>query len=275
MNELQDNTYCVYVHINKINGKMYIGQTHMKPEYRWNGGRSYKTSTYFYNAIQKYGWDNFEHKIIASNLTLEEANSLEKLLIAKYDTTNHRNGYNLMSGGKNSKHSKETLEKIKNRMNGESHPLYGKCHTEETKRKISESQKKRYSDKHNHPMYGKHLSEDTKQKISNKNKGRKRTEDERIKLSESHKGILHTEETKRKISESRIGAKHPRAKKVIQYDLNNNLIKIWDCMSDVEKNIGLNHTNISACCRGKLKTYGGFIWKYYDEVFPFNEDVIA
>lgn len=87
--------YTVYAHINKTNGKMYIGQTKQKITYRWNNGNGYKQHSIFGKAIQKYGWDNFEHEIIASNLTKEEAENFEKLLIRKLDTTNRSYGYNI------------------------------------------------------------------------------------------------------------------------------------------------------------------------------------
>lgn len=101
--EIYNDTYCVYAHINKINGKIYIGQTinGIYPDRRWQNGNGYKGCTLFYRAIQKYGWDSFEHEIIASNLTLEEANHFEELLIRKLDTTNPNKGYNLKSGGEN------------------------------------------------------------------------------------------------------------------------------------------------------------------------------
>lgn len=64
--------YTVYQHKNKINGKVYIGITKQAPEERWNNGKKYKSSPHFYAAIQKYGWDNFEHNILFQNLTKEE-----------------------------------------------------------------------------------------------------------------------------------------------------------------------------------------------------------
>ena len=73
--------YTIYIHKNKINGKVYIGQTSQKPEKRWDNGRGYETSSKFYNAILKYGWNNFEHIILYTTLTLEEANQKEQELI--------------------------------------------------------------------------------------------------------------------------------------------------------------------------------------------------
>ena len=51
------NNYCVYMHVNKINNKKYIGITKQKtPESRWGAnGVNYKGSPHFYAAIKKYG----------------------------------------------------------------------------------------------------------------------------------------------------------------------------------------------------------------------------
>jgi hypothetical protein len=51
----------------------------------------------------------------------------------------------------------------------------------------------------------------------------------------------------------------------MQYDKNNNLIKIWESMITVEKNLGILQSNISNCCRGGTKSSGGFVWRYYNE----------
>ena len=58
----------IYMHRNKINNKVYIGQTTQKPEYRWNHGFGYKDSSLFFASIQKYGWDNFEHTILEKDI---------------------------------------------------------------------------------------------------------------------------------------------------------------------------------------------------------------
>lgn len=95
--------YCIYLHRNLINGKVYIGQTKFgdNPNKRWQGGEGYKRQINFYEDISKYGWDNFDHIILASNLTLERANALEIKFIEDYQSTDPQYGYNIMSGGGN------------------------------------------------------------------------------------------------------------------------------------------------------------------------------
>ena len=58
------------------------------------------------------------------------------------------------------------------------------------------------------------------------------------------------------------GKLSPTAIPVLQFDLNGNLVKEWDCAADVEREIGIKRTNISSCCKGKSKSAGGYIWRY-------------
>lgn len=55
-----------------------------------------------------------------------------------------------------------------------------------------------------------------------------------------------------------------RTRKVGQYDLDNNLIKIWDCFFDINKELGFYTQNIWKCCNGWRNKAHGFIWKYED-----------
>ena len=94
------NNYTVYAHINTINNKIYIGQTSQSLIRRFRAdGEGYKKCTRFYKAIKKYGWDKFKHIVLFENLSLEEANEIEKYLIKKYQTTNPNFGYNINLGG--------------------------------------------------------------------------------------------------------------------------------------------------------------------------------
>lgn len=147
-------TYTIYMHKNKINGKVYIGQTSQRPQKRWDNGNGYKTSSKFYNAIVKYGWDNFEHIILYTDLTLDEANQKEQELIKQYRSCEDKFGYNITSGGHNFTHSEETKRKISI---SNSIALRGK--------KWSESQRKLMSEMFSgegNPFYGKHHNDKTK-----------------------------------------------------------------------------------------------------------------
>jgi group I intron endonuclease len=205
------NNFVLYLHI-APNGKKYFGITGQEVNKRWQNGNGYKKQV-FWRAIQKYGWDNIGHYILADNLTKEEACFFEQVMIALYDTTNPNNGYNSTTGGEHFKHSKETRQKL-------SELLKGKQHTEETRQKISESKKGE-----NNPMYGKHLTEEHRRKVSESRKGKctgednpmygkHHTEETRQKISESLKGLRagknhhmygkhHSEESKQKMSESK------------------------------------------------------------------------
>ena len=152
--EIYNGIYCVYVHTNKINGKKYVGQTGQRPERRWQNGYGYEKSPHFWRAIQKYGWDNFEHEIIASNLTKEEADNFEKLLINRLDLQGRESGYNLKDGGSYGSIPEETRQKIREANTG-------RHHSDETKKQMSAM---KTGDKNK--FYGKHHSDTSKRKIS-------------------------------------------------------------------------------------------------------------
>ena len=73
MSESNEIVWVVYCHINKINQKKYVGITSQTAQKRWKNGFGYTSSPHFYVAIQKYGWDNFEHVILFDGLTEQEA----------------------------------------------------------------------------------------------------------------------------------------------------------------------------------------------------------
>lgn len=159
--------YCVYIHLNKKNNKKYIGITSQKPEARWSNGNGYKANNHFYSAIQKYGWDNFEHIIFKNNLTKEEACELEIQLIKKYNTMNSNYGYNLTSGGDHPKDfSEETREKL--RISSTNRHVI----SEQGRKNISEA-RKAYIKKYGTPTQGKGHTEETKQKLREQKLGKK------------------------------------------------------------------------------------------------------
>lgn len=85
--------YLVYKHTDPT-GKVYIGITQNHPQTRWNEGGGYEKQTKFYRAIQKYGWINFKHEIVAAGLTEESAKKLENQLILENKSYDEKYGYN-------------------------------------------------------------------------------------------------------------------------------------------------------------------------------------
>lgn len=92
--------FIVYVHTCIINGRKYVGITSRSATSRWKkDGKGYKHQPYFWNAIQKYGWDNFKHEIVAENLPYDDACKMEKELINTYKSNIKGYGYNIENGG--------------------------------------------------------------------------------------------------------------------------------------------------------------------------------
>lgn len=92
----ESNNWTIYEHISP-SGNIYIGITSTKVDKRWKYGSGYYNCTIFYKAIKKYGWNNFQHNIIASNLGEMTAKNMEKDLIKYYKSKNI--SYNITNGG--------------------------------------------------------------------------------------------------------------------------------------------------------------------------------
>lgn len=141
--------YIVYKHTSP-HGKVYIGITCQLPCQRWARGEGYRNNWHFYNAIKKYGWDNFAHEILFKDLTNAEAAKKEADLIALYRSNEDQYGYNRDAG------------------NGVRHEV-----SEETRRKLSESHKHRsHVSGSAHPQWGKRGPD-------NQNYGRRHSPEER------------------------------------------------------------------------------------------------
>ena len=169
----------IYKITNKINDKVYIGQTTRKlgfdRRYSYNLPKNTR-NPHLKVAIEKYGIDNFEiTKEFDIAFSKKELDEKEKYWIKYYNSTNPNFGYNLQEGGANGKPNIATRLKMKQ---NSARAMLGKHHSEETKRKMSISQKKR---KH-YP-----LSEETKEKLRQANLGKKKSPEtiEKIKLAMS------------------------------------------------------------------------------------------
>ena len=179
-------SWILYIHINKTNKKKYVGITSRKPNLRWQNGKGYMKNEHFYRAIQKYGWDGFEHIILFSGLTEEEACLYEKQLIAILHTQDYLYGYNIEEGGQTPKMAESTKKKL-------SKAKKGRKMAEETKKKLSEIMKTKPS-----PNKGRKLSDEWKRNIGNASRGKKRPEETVYKMS------IHSSTAKKVVCENRI-----------------------------------------------------------------------
>jgi group I intron endonuclease len=224
----------IYCARNIKNDKKYVGKTVQTLQERWDGHVMFAHTErgwgiYFCRAIRKYGPDSFELSVLET-VSDEDLNTAERRWIAALHTTDRSIGYNSTEGGEgfstgdlnpsrlnprkgpdNWCYGKpkpiEVREKISKSLTGllvgEKNPFFGKTHTEETKRHISEIQigQKRGP-----------CSEEKKKKISEAQKGRKLTEEHKEKLKAAKvgkPGHPQSEETKRKIGEA-TAARHAR-----------------------------------------------------------------
>lgn len=242
---MDDRSYTVYVHINKANGKRYYGQTKRKVQDRWQAGEGYKKhQPVFYNAILKYGWDGFEHIIIADNLTINEANKLETELIAKHHTLSHEHGYNILYGGGNRTLPESVRQKIKEAHTG---MVSGPC-SEERKRKIGDANR------------GRVFSAEARQRMSRGQKGKKYSEDTKKQKSEQLK------------REWALGLRKPNPKPsplrkpIIAINLLTKEETRFDCICEAAKALNIHRPSISSVLTGNQKTTKGYAFKYAKEV---------
>lgn len=213
-----NNRFKVYVHTSP-KGKKYIGITSKSTTERWGvGGKGYQDNEHFWNAIQKYGWDNFNHEIVAEDLSLHDACELESRLIADYDTMNPDRGYNHTTGGNWSTPDLATREKLSKaiRQSRIDHPeigqkisnsLKGHIVSAETRKKISESNKgKVMSEEFCQKQRARKHTPETIAKLRGHSswcKGLTKDTDERLRaLSELRKGVPLSDAAKEKLSQS-------------------------------------------------------------------------
>ena len=166
--EVMDTYGFVYITTNLINGKKYIGQRMFRK--RW---KNYLGSgTIFKRAINKYGKENFSREIIAIAYSKDELNLMEIEFINNHDAIDSLDYYNLSFGGDAFNSGLHFSDEHKKKMSlaqmGNKNCL-GNKHTEESKKKMSESALK-MSDEHKENLSlaqkGKHLSKEIKLKIS-------------------------------------------------------------------------------------------------------------
>ena len=210
---------------------------------RWaSNGIRYKSSTYFWHAIQKYSWDGFDHIVLYNNLFKKEAEQLEIELIDKYQTRNPKYGYNLAKGGIGGA-----------AYTGEKHPFSKKVYQ--------------------YNLDGTFIREwENAQRAS---------EELNICVSDIHATCRENNNVRQaghfiwsyKYKESlepyttKIGwRKYP----IFQLDNNFNIVQRYNCISDVDDTTYIRE-NVTNCCVRKSLTHNGYYWCYEKD---FNNEFV-
>lgn len=258
MTEAQSPFGFIYITTNLVDWKRYVGQRRFFGN--WAGYMG--SGIHLKRAIAKYGKDNFVRDIVDLAYSQEELNQKEIQWISDLDATSSKEFYNIAGGGhKNNMEglSDQGLLEWKQKLSvshvgihtGENHPMYGKKHTEEARKRISEGR----AGKPSHQK-GKPLSDEQKQKISEANKGR----------VPPNKGKSMPEHLRRQMSESRKGVGPSMdvvlktSKHVTQLTLDGEPINQFYSISEAERQTKIDRRLISKCCEGLRDNAGGYKW---------------
>ena len=276
--------YNVYKHTNLINHKSYIGITSQKCENRWGiNWKDYELQPKFYHAIQKYGWDNFQHDILYTNLDKETALKIEADLIKTYDTI--KNGYNISPHGTiESKRvicltTQEIFDSITEAAaygnisdSNLSHYLKGEWDTCGELNGIKLTWEfLDYPDKN---IEAQQLREQRKQQ-----RERKFYTAEALKIVELYKNGVSIRQLAKDYHKSResiktilhfhnipiISSFEKRRKGVIQLNNNKEVVAEFDTMADALRSMGMNPNNTSRlklACEESWRKVGGYYWKW-------------
>lgn len=263
--------------ITSPNNKVYIGQSWDLNDREGDYRRlECPHQRKLHNSIIKYGWEAHQFKVImyvSENVTQQMFDEIEQHYMDYY----RKLGFELMNireAGSRGKHSEETKRKIGDAHRGkkvspdsiEKMKASKANPSDEIRANLSSAQKKLWSD----PEYRKKMSDAhkgyvfTEEHLENMRKsarrgadhhtyGKEMPQETRDKISQSTRG---------QIRESNRGAKNYKSRPVLQFDLENNLIKEWPCIKQVERELGINNSNICAVCKGSKRSAGNFIWRY-------------
>ena len=280
----------IYLHLNKVNGHAYVGQSTQDPKRRFRHYDSsyptYKNCQVFHKALTKYTWSVFDTKILAYADNQEELNRLEESYMKEYNSL-QPNGYNIKpiseGRGKQAESSKQLMsekriehfKKLKDQgikieaVNKKHHKFIDnieckQCAKCKSWKKLNDYNKQSAS-WDNLYMYCRdcHLEYARIQKNKRSNKlteeeTKQSYIDRKEKMSEGVKlAYKNNPQLLKDISE--------RSKKMIlRIDITTGEEKIYEsglaCKAD-----GFDNTYVSQVCNGKRKTYKDYKWKFINK----------
>jgi group I intron endonuclease len=212
----------IYMLCNKINSKVYIGQT-IDFKQRMREHKVDKDEGYIHNSIRKYGWDNFDKLILDKANNKEELDTLECFYIDKFQSIDF--GYNLKDGGSHGLHSLNSKQKM-------SMSAIGKPKSTSHKQKLAQSH------------LGKSCSDETKRRMSVSKKGEKH----------NMYHVLRSEETINRMREA--NRKNMKPVQCIETGI------IFESKKDVSIKMNINRGNLNRHLLGYARCVKGFTFEY-------------
>ena len=297
---IMENHYnCIYMYVNKVNNKKYIGQAknfNKRHKGHLESSNNEKNKSYnhqFHKAIRKYGISNFEIKILEENIeSKKELNEKEIFYIKMYDT--FKRGYNATFGGdggntfvdKTIDEVREIRENIAKQNSikvvavdiNDINKVYVFNGMNDAERQLGILFNEKYlacnisrvcQYNHDQEIYKK-THKTFRTKIKNltffyKTDYDNMTSNDIIKILNdvvvNQLERLNSSDAKFKAKKSQESRRIP----IAQYDENMNLIKIWDSGTTIRKELGIDNSSILRVCKGKQQTAGGFKWRYINE----------
>lgn len=234
-----DQYPAIYILKNKINGKVYIGETMNLRQRVYSYHKSnIDTPRPILRAINKHGLENFSFEYqYYPDMSKEELLDIEERLIKEHNSLMSGNGYNVCSRGQNRYSATQSLEARKKR----SEIFKGRVITEEWRENMSKAKSGE-----NHPMYGKKMSEETKKKMGDSRRGerngrygKKTSDDHKNKLMMNRKDRIEVE----------------------QYTKSGEFVARYSSIQEAMRQTGIDSGHIGSVCNGKRKSAGNFIWR--------------
>lgn len=226
----------IYKISNLQNGKVYIGQS-VNISARWSSHKWALKNGKHDNSHLQYAWNKYGPSNFEFSVLEEcdksQLNERETFWKNYYDPNTYNIGHTNVSGTM----SEEARMKLRAYFTGDNNP----AKRPESRKKIAEARR------------GKTVSEESRKQISQKLTGRKLT------FSAQHIQAL------RQAS--------PNKKKIVQLSSDNQVIKVWESISDAARALGSDSANLCTTLSGKQKTFKGYKWKYYEEYEENNKTI--
>ena len=71
----------------------------------------------------------------------------------------------------------------------------------------------------------------------------------------------------------KIGAEHHNSIPIVQLTKEEVFVKKWSCTMEVQRELGINQSNICSCCKGKRNSVGGYKWMYATDYNPVKHSI--